>query len=99
MFEERITQTNSMSMMEERQETTLRPQRLDDFIGQKNVKEKGPIWSIPSFWATKDPPQISAVVKSRSRPRVLFCFFIFFIRKTAYNIPKTNFVRTNKTRG
>ena len=39
MFEERITQTNSMSMMEERQETTLRPQRLDDFIGQKNVKE------------------------------------------------------------
>jgi len=25
--------------MEERQETTLRPQRLDDFIGQKNVKE------------------------------------------------------------
>lgn len=39
MFEERITQTNPVSMMEERQETTLRPQRLDDFIGQKNVKE------------------------------------------------------------
>ncbi len=39
MFEERITQSNTVSPMEERQETTLRPQRLDDFIGQKNVKE------------------------------------------------------------
>lgn len=39
MFEERITQSSSFGMAEERQETTLRPQRLDDFIGQKNVKE------------------------------------------------------------
>lgn len=39
MFEERITQSAAFSPMEERQETTLRPQRLDDFIGQKNVKE------------------------------------------------------------
>lgn len=39
MFEERITQSAAVSSMEERQETTLRPQRLDDFIGQKNVKE------------------------------------------------------------
>ena len=39
MFEERITQSSSFGQMEERQETTLRPQRLDDFIGQKNVKE------------------------------------------------------------
>lgn len=39
MFEERITQSSSFGMVEERQETTLRPQRLDDFIGQKNVKE------------------------------------------------------------
>lgn len=39
MFEERITQANTSGPMEERQETTLRPQRLDDFIGQKNVKE------------------------------------------------------------
>ena len=35
MFEERITQSSSFGMVEERQETTLRPQRLDDFIGQK----------------------------------------------------------------
>lgn len=39
MFEERITQSNSFGQMEDRQETTLRPQHLDDFIGQKNVKE------------------------------------------------------------
>jgi len=39
MFEERITQSSSFGQTEERQETTLRPQRLDDFIGQKNVKE------------------------------------------------------------
>ncbi|MBR4020498.1 MAG: Holliday junction branch migration DNA helicase RuvB [Firmicutes bacterium] len=39
MFEERITQSAAVSPMEERQETTLRPQKLDDFIGQKNVKE------------------------------------------------------------
>ena len=39
MFEERITQSSSFGQVEERQETTLRPQRLDDFIGQKNVKE------------------------------------------------------------
>jgi len=39
MFEERITQSAAVSPMEERQETTLRPQRLDDFIGQKNIKE------------------------------------------------------------
>lgn len=39
MFEERITQSSASGPLEERQETTLRPQRLDDFIGQKNVKE------------------------------------------------------------
>lgn len=39
MFEERITQSSSFGQVEERQETTLRPQRLDDFMGQKNVKE------------------------------------------------------------
>jgi len=39
MFEERITQSAAVSSVEERQETTLRPQKLDDFIGQKNVKE------------------------------------------------------------
>ena len=37
-MEERITQT-SAGISEERQEATLRPQYLDDFIGQKNVKE------------------------------------------------------------
>ena len=37
-MEERITQS-SAGAFEERQETTLRPQCLDDFIGQKNVKE------------------------------------------------------------
>ena len=37
-MEERITQT-SADISEERQEATLRPQYLDDFIGQKNVKE------------------------------------------------------------
>lgn len=39
MFDERITQSSSFGQTEERQETTLRPQRLDDFMGQKNVKE------------------------------------------------------------
>jgi len=38
MEEERITQSNAGNM-EERQETTLRPQSLDDFIGQRVVKE------------------------------------------------------------
>jgi Holliday junction DNA helicase RuvB len=37
MEEERITQSNA-GTMEERQETTLRPQSLDDFIGQRVVK-------------------------------------------------------------
>lgn len=37
-MEERITQT-SAGISEERQEATLRPQYLDNFIGQKNVKE------------------------------------------------------------
>ena len=37
-MEERITQT-SAGISEERQEATFRPQYLDDFIGQKNVKE------------------------------------------------------------
>ncbi len=39
MEEERITQSSAVSLGEERQETTLRPQHLDDFIGQKTVKE------------------------------------------------------------
>lgn len=39
MSEERITQSASAGIFEERQESTLRPQKLDDFIGQKNVKE------------------------------------------------------------
>ncbi len=39
MEEERITQSSAVSVGEERQETTLRPQHLDDFIGQKTVKE------------------------------------------------------------
>ncbi|NBH61035.1 Holliday junction branch migration DNA helicase RuvB [Anaerotruncus sp. 80] len=38
-MEERITQSGAMGFMEERQETTLRPQHLDDFIGQKTAKE------------------------------------------------------------
>lgn len=38
MSEERITQS-SAAPMEERQETTLRPQHLEDFIGQKTAKE------------------------------------------------------------
>lgn len=38
-MEERITQTSSIGMTEERQEATLRPQKLEDFIGQKNAKE------------------------------------------------------------
>lgn len=37
-MEERITQSNA-APMEERQEATLRPQHLSDFIGQKDVKE------------------------------------------------------------
>ena len=37
-MEERITQS-SAAPFEEKQETTLRPQRLDDFIGQRSVKE------------------------------------------------------------
>mgnify|MGYP001141183273 FL=1 len=36
-MEERITQSGAMGFMEERQETTLRPQHLDDFIGQKTA--------------------------------------------------------------
>lgn len=39
MIDERITQSAAAGILEERQETTLRPQQLDDFIGQKNVKE------------------------------------------------------------
>lgn len=39
MEEERITQSSAASLTEERQETSLRPQHLDDFIGQKTVKE------------------------------------------------------------
>ncbi|MEY8366946.1 Holliday junction branch migration DNA helicase RuvB [Anaerovoracaceae bacterium 41-7] len=39
MMEERITQSGAMGFMEERQETTLRPQHLDDFIGQRTAKE------------------------------------------------------------
>lgn len=39
MEDERITQSSAVSLMEERQETTLRPQHLDDFIGQKTVKD------------------------------------------------------------
>lgn len=39
MMEERITQSSAMGFSEERQETTLRPQHLDDFIGQKTAKE------------------------------------------------------------
>ena len=38
MFEERITQTGAMPI-EEKQEGTLRPQFLDDFMGQKTVKD------------------------------------------------------------
>ncbi len=38
-MEERITQSNAAGFAEERQESTLRPQHLDDFIGQKTVKE------------------------------------------------------------
>ena len=38
-MEERITQSSTAGFSEERQETTLRPQRLDDFIGQKTAKE------------------------------------------------------------
>ncbi|MFR8519836.1 MAG: Holliday junction branch migration DNA helicase RuvB, partial [Emergencia timonensis] len=38
MSEERITQS-SAAPMEEKQETTLRPQHLEDFIGQKTAKE------------------------------------------------------------
>ena len=38
MNEERITQS-SAAPMEEKQETTLRPQHLEDFIGQKTAKE------------------------------------------------------------
>ncbi|MGN0658448.1 MAG: Holliday junction branch migration DNA helicase RuvB [Emergencia sp.] len=38
MQEERITQS-SAAPYEEKQESTLRPQHLDDFIGQKTVKE------------------------------------------------------------
>lgn len=38
MFEERITQSEALAA-EEKQETTLRPQFLDDFMGQKTVKE------------------------------------------------------------
>ena len=38
-MEERITQSGAMGFMEERQETTLRPQHLDDFIGQQTAKE------------------------------------------------------------
>ena len=37
-MEERIMQSSAGSL-EEKQETTLRPQRLDDFIGQRSVKE------------------------------------------------------------
>ncbi len=38
MEEERITQTN-IKPFEEKQESTLRPQYLDDFMGQKTVKD------------------------------------------------------------
>ncbi|MDD6043933.1 MAG: Holliday junction branch migration DNA helicase RuvB [Eubacteriaceae bacterium] len=38
MFEERITQTGAMPI-EEKLEGTLRPQFLDDFMGQKTVKD------------------------------------------------------------
>ncbi len=38
-MEERITQSSSAGFTEERQESTLRPQHLEDFIGQKTVKE------------------------------------------------------------
>lgn len=38
MFDERITQSGALAA-EEKQETTLRPQFLDDFMGQKTVKE------------------------------------------------------------
>ena len=38
MNEERITQAGA-APMEERQEMTLRPQHLEDFIGQKTAKE------------------------------------------------------------
>ena len=38
MEEERITQSGALAA-EEKQETTLRPQFLDDFMGQKNVKD------------------------------------------------------------
>ena len=37
-MEDRITKT-SANEFEERQEVGLRPQRLDDFIGQSHVKE------------------------------------------------------------
>ncbi|XVG95163.1 Holliday junction branch migration DNA helicase RuvB [Eubacteriales bacterium KG127] len=37
-MEERITQTSSIDI-EEKQDVTLRPQRLDDFIGQRKAKE------------------------------------------------------------
>ncbi|MGN0732687.1 MAG: Holliday junction branch migration DNA helicase RuvB [Emergencia sp.] len=38
MVEERITQSGALAA-EEKQETTLRPQFLDDFMGQKTVKD------------------------------------------------------------
>lgn len=38
-MEERITQSGAVSLIEERQESTLRPQKLNDYIGQKTVKE------------------------------------------------------------
>lgn len=38
-MEERITQSSAASSFEERAENTLRPQKLDDYIGQKTVKE------------------------------------------------------------
>ncbi len=38
-MEERITQTSASGLMEERQEASLRPQKLDDFIGQEVAKD------------------------------------------------------------
>ena len=38
MEEERITQSNA-GTTEEKQEITLRPQKLEDFIGQRTVKD------------------------------------------------------------
>ena len=73
-MEERITQTAAAGFAEERQETTLRPQHLDDFIGQKTIKENLKIF----IEAAKMRGEPGGIPLENTIFSFLFCCFVLY---------------------